>query len=131
MVFAFLGGCCLAIGHHFFYASLKGEIVPTGSYSFAGTKLHKQQFNTSVGTAFAFLIKTLLAVAISIAYVQLFWCIVKKMKQKLPLGELDWADAGLSNVFSLLYPKLWWKYPLLAVLALIFWYVRPSCRTPV
>jgi hypothetical protein len=123
MVFALLGGCCLALGHHFFYASLSGQVVPTRSYSFAGTKLHMQQFNTSVGTAFAFLIKSLLAVAISIAYIQLFWCTVKRMKQRPLLGELDWATAGVSNVFSLLHFKFWWKYPLLAVLALIFWYV--------
>ena len=124
MVSALLGRGCLALGHHFFYASLSGQPVPTGFYSLAGTKIHKQQFNTSVGTAFAFMTNFLLATSISVAYVQIFWCTVKKKKQKPQLGELDWANAGVSYVFSLLYFRLWWKLPILAAAAFFFWYVH-------
>lgn len=67
MVVAFLSGCLLIMGHSLFYSKLSGQPIPTGSYSFAGTTLNKQQFNTSVGTAFAFLVKNLLAVAITTA----------------------------------------------------------------
>lgn len=111
----------VALGHHVFYASLNGQSVPTGSYSFIGATLQKQQFNTSVGTALAFLNKTLLGVAISVAYVQLFWLTSLRAKRNPRLGDVDWAAAGLDNVFSLVYFNLWLKWPILALLALIFW----------
>jgi hypothetical protein len=121
MITSFLGGFLLALGHHLFYASRAGDIVPTGSYSFLGTTLQKQQFNTSVGTALAFLVKTFLSVAISVAYIQLFWLTAHRAKQNPRLGDVDWVTSGLSNVFSLVYPNLWWKYPILGVSALVFW----------
>lgn len=42
-------------------------------------------------------------------------------KQYPILAELDWADAGLADVFGLFNVKLWWKYPFLVLLAAIFW----------
>ena len=51
-------------------------------------------------------------------------------KQYRTLAELDWASAGLANVFNLFNLKLAWKYPLLVLLAVIFWFVSTyrTCR---
>ena len=122
MVIALLGGLLLALGHHLFYESLDGKTVPTGSYTIAGRELPKQQFNTSMGTAFALLVRISLAVAVSTAYVQIFWRSIKNTKQSPTLAELDSANAGLDNVFSLFNIKLGRKYPMLLLLAFIFWY---------
>ena len=121
MGFALLVGFSLALAHHLFYASLDRKLVPTGSYPFAGKKLPKQQFNTSVGIALAFLVRTFLAIAMSTAYVQIFWRSTMKAKQPPTLAELDWANTVLSNVFSLFNLKLARNYPSLVLLALIFW----------
>ncbi|KAF4626926.1 hypothetical protein G7Y89_g11231 [Cudoniella acicularis] len=123
MVLALLGGFLLSLGHHLFYASLDRKSVPTGSYPFAGKTLPKQQFNIFVGTALAFFVRTFLAVAVSTAYVQIFWRSTKNAKQSPTLAELDWAKAGLANVFNLFNLKRASKYPLLVLLAVIFWCV--------
>lgn len=121
MVFALLAGILLALSHHLFYASLNRKFVPTGFYPFAGKNLPKQQFNASVGIALAFLVRTFVAVVVSTAYVQIFWRSTMNAKQYPTFAELDWANAGLANVFSLFNLKLGWKYPFLVLLAVIFW----------
>jgi hypothetical protein len=85
--------------------------------------MSKQQFNTSVGTALALLVRTFLALAVSAAYVQIFWRSAKKASKEPTLRELDYAAAGLENVFSLFNLRVAWKYPLLVLLAIVFWYV--------
>jgi hypothetical protein len=83
--------------------------------------MSRQQINTSVGTAFAFLVRTFLALAVSTAYVQVFWSSVKTAKRSPTLNELDWANAGLYNFYGLFNLKHGSKYPLLLTLALLFW----------
>ena len=126
MILALLTGTLLAMGHHLFYRHLTNHSAPTGLYHFAGKTMSKQQFNTAVGTAFAFLVKFFLTVAVSTAYVQIFWRNTLNAKEYPTLSELDCANSGLLNVFSLLNVKVWWKYPILLVLALIFWSVRTN-----
>lgn len=121
MILALLGGSLLALGHHLFYANLDHKAVQTGSYHFAGKKLSKQQVNTAVGTAFAFLVKVFLGFAVSAAYIQIFWRSTKNAKEYPTLTDLDWAKAALANIFSLFNLKIWWRYPLLLLLAAIFW----------
>lgn len=119
MILALLGGALLATAHHLFYASLNHNAAETGSYFIAGTPLSKQQFNLSMGTAIAFLVRVLFALAMSVAYVQLFW---RSMKNNDPkLAELDWAAALLDNIFSLFNVKRGWSYPVLPLIAIIFW----------
>ena len=122
MFLSFLGGFSLILGHHFFYASLDGEDASTQSYSIAGRNLSQQQLNISVGTAFALLVKICLAVAVSTAYAQIFWRSTI-IAEPPTLVELDLANAGLDNIFSLCNSKFWWRYPHLVVLGLIFWSV--------
>lgn len=69
MVAAFLVGCMLSLGHHLFYSNLAGTNTPTGYYhAIAGNKISKQEFNTAIGTTFAFSVKDMLALAVSTAY---------------------------------------------------------------
>ena len=121
IIFALLTGLLLALGHHLFHASLDRKPVQTRFYSLAGKQLSKQQFNTSIGIALAFLVRTFLAAVVSTAYVQIFWMDTKDAKQSPTLVELDWANDGLDNIFNIFNLKLGWKHPLLLLLAVIFW----------
>lgn len=102
----FQGAHLLVLGHHFFYASLNRKAESTGSYPFAEKSLTKQQFNIPVGIVFAFLVKTFLTIAISTAYVRIFWKSTMSTKQYSTPAELDWANASLANIFNLVNPKL-------------------------
>ena len=129
MLFALLAGFLFALGHHVFYVSLEHKAVPSRSYSFAGTNSTKQQINTSVGIAFAVLVKIFSATAVSIAYVQVLWRSAAKTKHNPTLAELDWANANLANVFIMLNVKLGWKHPSLVLLTLFFWCVPMALDT--
>lgn len=63
----------LAIGHHFFYASLSGHTVLQCDDDNLG-----QQFNISVGTLFAFLVRVSLVGVIASAYAQHQWFDVQR-----------------------------------------------------
>ncbi|KAH0337701.1 hypothetical protein KCU81_g7992, partial [Aureobasidium melanogenum] len=90
MVAAFLVGCMLSLGHHLFYSSLAGTNTPTGYYhAIAGNKISKQELNTAIGTTFAFLVKAMLALAVSTAYVQAFWHSAKASKRGQRLSTLE------------------------------------------
>ena len=123
MLSALLAGFGLALGHHFFYASLEHEPVPTGSYFMAGRNLTKQQFNNLAGIAFTFLVKIFLTTAMSTAYVQILWRSITNASRHRTLAELDWANASLTNIFQLFNLGFGWKDPFLVLLALLFWYV--------
>ena len=73
----------MAVGHHRFYKNLAGTTAPTGNYQSAGVNVSKQQFNTAVGTAFAFVVKGTLTAAVGMAYIQAFWRSAQRSKRKL------------------------------------------------
>ena len=121
MTTALAAGSLLALGHHLFYAHLDHHEAPSGSYAFAGRTFPEQQFNLAVGTAFAFFVRTFLGIAISCAYVQLFWQSASHSKRAATLAELDWGSAGLDDVFGLFKVKYGWRYPMLVMLAVVYW----------
>ncbi|KAF7191813.1 hypothetical protein HII31_06858, partial [Pseudocercospora fuligena] len=126
MLATFLVGFAFVLGHHFFYANLSGQDVPTEPYHVAGWRLSHQQFNTSVGTAFAFLVRTFLSIAMSAAYIQLLWNQVKKARARLTLGELDWAGDVRSNIVAFFNFKKGIRFPYLLAFATLCWCV-PIC----
>lgn len=128
MLLALLVGFLVALGHHLFYSSLAGKPAPTGAYSIAGTNISKQQFNTAVGTAFAFLVKAALAIAVGISYIQAFWHSARVSKKGATLASLDTSYSVLSNPLHLLRLNVWWRHPILLLLAVIAWYARQSPR---
>ncbi|KAK5722309.1 hypothetical protein LTR15_005538 [Elasticomyces elasticus] len=120
MTAALVCAIALSLGHHIFYATLNGQLTPIGSYHVIGKSMSKQQFNTAIGTAYAFLVKAVLTVAISLAYVQVFWWTVKNSRRSCTLAELDTLSA-LGNIVDLFNVVDRWRHPLLLGLALIFW----------
>ncbi|KAI5366053.1 hypothetical protein Slin14017_G036930 [Septoria linicola] len=125
MVASLLTGIAFAIAHHFFYQSLDQTTAPTTDdyYSVAGSHMAKQQFNTAVGTAFAFLVKASLVFAVSSAYFQTALHVAKRGRQVLTIGNMDVLLSALGNAISLGNAKFWWRQPMLFLIALIIWLI--------
>src|ERR1700761_6375599 len=75
-------GTGLAIGRHLLYASLNGMRVSEGNFFYSlHVSITRQQFNLTVGNAFAFASKAALGIAITNAYVQLLWQSARRRSQ--------------------------------------------------
>ncbi|KAF2658592.1 hypothetical protein K491DRAFT_755910 [Lophiostoma macrostomum CBS 122681] len=121
-----LVGVVFALGHHFFYRSLADKPTSTGSYSIAGHQYPDQQVNIAVGTAFAFLAKAALVLAVSTAYYQVFWRSVRReadIGRPPTLARTDSAFSAPTNIISLLNAPVWVRYPLLCMMALTMWLI--------
>ena len=97
---SFICGVALAIGHHCFYQNLQGQRVPETSNFLSQITpydVSDQQFNVSVGTVFAFLVKALLGVAVSTVFNQLAWIAVKTRTPKITV--IDDLFSVMSNGF--------------------------------
>lgn len=116
-------GSALAIGHHFFYASLNGTIPPHDVYVFSGLNISKQQIYLAAGTAFAFLVKACLSTALYTAYVQILWRKIKHGRREVAVARIDHITSVFSNPLHLFRPWTWWRFPLLLLLAILSWYV--------
>ena len=111
----------LAMGHHFFYAHLAGTTMPEGDFwKHSWFTLSRQQFNLTIGNAFAFLIKASLGIAVSIAYAQLFWQAIQSQPAKI--SSIDVMYSALSDLTTVARVKVWWRHPLLLLFVLIIWY---------
>ena len=121
MFAALIFGILLAVGHHMFYSSLSGKPVDTNSYQVLGAHfaLSKQEVKIAIGTLFAFLVKAALVLAVAIAYTQVVWKAVKR--QETSLLTVDTLFSILGNVSSFFCVAVWWKYPLLLLLAITVW----------
>ncbi|PPJ49634.1 hypothetical protein CBER1_02171 [Cercospora berteroae] len=102
MMSSLVVGAAFSIGHHAFYSSLQSTEVRSTPYQFAGWQITSQQLNTAGGTAFAFAVKASLVLAISPAYVQLFFRAVAKLGRDLAC--IDSWFSGLGDITSLLLP---------------------------
>lgn len=127
MLAALLAGLALALGHHFFYKKLDGTEVPSGSYKVSDydSGISRQQSYFTLGTAFAFTVKTCLVLAVSTAYVQLFWKSLAGQLSSKPfsLRSIDKAYSALRNATLLANLPGWRRFPLLFTLALTTWCV--------
>ena len=123
MLGALITGILFAVGHHVFYQSLDKTPVSTNAFTLFGSTISTQEANIAVGTALAFLVKASLGLAISIAFVQIFWQSARAHNGAQPptLGQLDSAFCAMDNIFTMFNLRLWWKYPLLLLLALMAW----------
>lgn len=126
MLAALLAGLAFALGHHFFYSKLDGHAVPLGSYKVSGydSGISKQQSHFTLGTAFAFAVKACLVLAISTAYIQLFWKSLAGQLSHKPftIRSIDKAYSALSNATLLVNLPGWRRFPLLLTMALTTWY---------
>jgi hypothetical protein len=85
--------------------------------------ISKQQSNTAIGTAFAFAVKTCLVLAVSTAYVQLFWksLVHQSSSKSFNLQSIDMAYSALLNATLLANLSGWRGFPLLFTLAVTTW----------
>jgi hypothetical protein len=132
MLGALWAGLTFALGHHFFYNSLDGQEVPSGNYKVSDydSKISKQQSYFTLGTAFAFAVKTCLVLAVSTAYIQLFWKSLAGQLSRKPftLRSIDKAYSALGNATLLANMPGWRRFPLLFTLALTTWCVPQEER---
>lgn len=117
MLGAFVAGVMLCLGHHLFNHRMNGTEPHTADYHIF--HVSKQKIITTVGTAFAFGVKTSFAFSMSLAYTQLVWKSIKQ--QRTELAKLDALFSILSNAFLLADYSLWLKYPLILCMASSVW----------
>lgn len=120
MLASLLAGALFALAHHILYSKLAGTTAASGNYNIAGYDVSQQQINIASGNALAFLAKACLVLAVSIAYTQAFWKAVGRSKTEV--RTLDTTSSALNNVWAFVRVQVWWKYPLLLLLALSVWY---------
>ncbi|KAI9699475.1 MAG: hypothetical protein M1836_003086 [Candelina mexicana] len=85
-----------------------------------------QQFNTAIGTAFAFLVKAAFVLAVSTAYYQVFWKRAKqdsKIDKPPSLARLDTTFSATTSIISLFNIFVWFRYPLLFLMAATVWLI--------
>lgn len=123
MVGALLLGGLFAIGHDLFYNNLAGTTVAADSFGLAGAEVSRQQLNLAAGTTLAFLFKSAIVSAVSIAYFQAVWHVVKSSKREIDISNMDVLLSALGNAISLVSFSTWLKGPLLLLIAIIAWYV--------
>lgn len=123
---SFLAGILLAVGHDRFYLSLDGTEAAGSDYNLMGSRYSEQQFNLAIGTTFAFLVRSMLALSISVAFCQLFWRVANldsDSKRPPTLKRLDLAYSASSNILNIFYLPIWYRYPVLCCVAAASWYV--------
>lgn len=122
MLVAIFAGFFCALGHHLFYSSLAGTTAPTGQFEIVGASFSTQQLNTAIGTAFGFLVKSLLTITIWVAFVQTFWRGVRTSLTGPTLDSLDNAFSAMSNILRLFKFRVWKGFLIPLLLAAIAWY---------
>ena len=105
-------GVLFALIHHCFYTYWNGKVVASDE---------QQRWIIRGGTAFAFGLKTALALGTSIAYVQYFWLTVASNEFKV--GKINSMFKVLGNALEFYDLKLWSRLPVLFILAAVTWYV--------
>lgn len=117
---SYIAGVAFAVGHHLFYQSLDAKPVDGHALS--------QQINTAIGTAFAFLVRSSLVIAVGTVYWQFFW---KTLARKsLTILHVDSLAGALTSVFDLLDFRALRCCRLLGFLALLSWLLPLAAILP-
>lgn len=111
MLCALVLGLGLALAQHFTYASLDGRPVSTVSVS--------QAWISRISTGLAFLVKVALTICVGAAYVQHQWLRLKQTPFKV--NDVDSLTSALGNIFCLFESLIWFRYPILTLMALVSW----------
>ncbi|KAJ5498998.1 hypothetical protein N7453_008049 [Penicillium expansum] len=122
MVVALLAGVAFALGHDAFYQSLNGKPVvngqPLGVLN-SSLNLSDQQVYVSLGTFFAFLVKSSLGLSVSTVFDQSAWKSIQG--HRTGIGTIDDLLSVLKNGFTILNLQLWKRFPISMTLAVIVW----------
>ncbi|KAJ6451162.1 hypothetical protein C8R45DRAFT_1125151 [Mycena sanguinolenta] len=117
IVLAWVSALALASGHHAFYASLEGHPVTSGTT--ASSFVHSQAWASAVGTAFAFLVRSLLAVSAGTAFLQCAWRVARK--RAVSISGLNAMWSSLTNVFAFLSLDFWRTAQGIVVISALAW----------
>ncbi|KAF7371441.1 hypothetical protein MSAN_00781100 [Mycena sanguinolenta] len=128
IVIAWISALALASGHHAFYASLDNHPVTSGSGTTALLLVHSQAGASAIGTTFAFLVSSLLAVSAGTAFLQCAWRVVRTRAFSISGLNAMWSSP--TNVFAFLSLDFWrtaqgvvvisglaWAFPLIVTFA--------------
>lgn len=107
-----LVGLGLAIGHHFYFSYLDGNLVP-------GAGVSSQQIVKQVGNAFVFLALACFRASIVIAYNQYIWTIFRRNSLKVSI--IDKVFSLPSRLLSFFSFQLLGQAPLALVLGAVPW----------
>jgi hypothetical protein len=122
MVASLSCGVALAWGHNLFYSSVAGqEVHPDKILQIARLPVSQQRLNTAVGTAFAFLVKSFLALALTTTYVQIFWKSMKSQSKPPAISNVDIFASATASPLGLLKLSAWKEFPFLFVFAILPW----------
>ncbi|KAF1965087.1 hypothetical protein BU23DRAFT_604394 [Bimuria novae-zelandiae CBS 107.79] len=109
MIGSFFAGVALAVAHHVYYARLNDTVV--GSTA-------RQQWPIRVGAVLAFLVQVCLSDATNRACTQWVW---RQCHQRvIRIESIDAAFSVNQNLFTLLNPDFVRKFPMVAILAVVF-----------
>lgn len=109
IVGSLLAGLLLSIGHHLFYSFLDG-------YTVHGQPKVVRLWATSIGTGFAFLVRSCLGISIGATFWQIFWTTLHR--KSLSINTIDGLASSWGNILSLLDFQVVQASPLLSSLAL-------------
>ena len=109
-------GVLFALIQHFYYSFLDGRGINETRFP--------QSISIGIGTALAFLVKACLVLAISIAYVQLFW---RRLRASaVQIQEIDSLFSVRTNLTELFAINMWTRHSLLALVAALSWCVSAT-----
>ena len=106
-----LGALVVAVGQHFFYSYLHGSELQSSSMP--------QSWVAPLGTAFAFIFKSLLVGSVAIIYAQALWFWVQR--RAIRAESLDGLFGVLDNPLYFLNKDLFQRTPFLFFVALVSW----------
>lgn len=121
MLFLFVCGVSVTIGHHEFNRYLSGKDV-RDIETMAG-EFATQIWILRYGTAFTFLEKTLFASSVAIAYKQHIWITLSDKGNSV--STINAIFAATSDIIALLNPRLIKSSFTSALMALVIWYIYP------
>ncbi|CAG8297363.1 unnamed protein product, partial [Penicillium nalgiovense] len=122
MVSSLLVAVAFAIGHDAFYQNLNGKpVLNAQPIALINSSLNvsPQQVYLSLGTLFAFLVKSFLGVSVSTVFDQFVWKSIQNTRTRM--GIIDDLLSLLKNGFTVLNLQLWKRFPVSMALALICW----------
>jgi hypothetical protein len=112
MIGSLVIGFAFALGHHFYYRSWNHQLVRDNT---------QQEWITRIGTGFAFIIKMFLVIAAGTAYIQHLWASFRS--HPATIDNVDSMFDVLGNAWKFLEVKLWFRRPILVILAAVPWWV--------
>jgi hypothetical protein len=111
ILLAYIAALALAVGHHVFYSSLHRRDVDN--------YILDQEATIAIGTAFAFLVRTTLVIAVGTVYWQMFWS--RLARQSFAISEVDSLAGALTSMFDLVDVRALRNSPDLGMIALLAW----------